>query len=82
VEFAISVYPNPITNNTFTIELNDELSSYVSVQMINSIGHKIFQQPISTNKETFSIEQKLDPGVYFVIVKGRNFNKTIKVLVQ
>jgi hypothetical protein len=82
IESAISVYPNPITNNTFTIELNDELSSYVSVQMINSIGHKIFQQPISTNKETFSIEQKLDPGVYFVIVKGRNFNKTIKVLVQ
>ncbi|MEO7988987.1 MAG: T9SS type A sorting domain-containing protein [Chryseolinea sp.] len=78
----ITIYPNPITNHKFTIVINHEVTSYISIILLNSVGKEISQQSIAKNKEVISLQDDLKPGVYYLQIIGSDFNETIKVLIQ
>lgn len=78
----ITIYPNPIINYKFTLVVNYEMTSYVSMTFLNSVGKEISQQSISKNREIISLPDDLKPGVYYLQIIGSEFNETIRVLIQ
>ena len=68
VENSISVYPNPTFNNT-TVSLNLIESNQVTVELVNTLGQKVFnkdyQMIAGPNKIVHSVEN-LNVGLYYL----------------
>jgi len=78
----VSVYPNPIVDRSFTLEINHEISSATSLTLLNSLGKEIIQQQVASNKEVITLQDDLKPGIYYIKITGTDFSKTIKVFIQ
>ncbi len=78
----IAIYPNPIVDHSFTLEVNHEIPSNTSMTLLNSMGKEIIQQPVLSNKEVIAVRNDLESGVYFLKIAGADFNQTIKVIIQ
>jgi hypothetical protein len=84
----ISIYPNPVTNNQFTLQFNQlEVGKY-SLQITDVMGRQIKQQDISINGENQSQNINLgaatSKGVYLVNVTDAT-SKTVfstKLVIQ
>lgn len=84
----VSIYPNPVTNNQFTIQFNRVDAGNYTIKVTNVMGHQIIQRSISINGDNQSQGIKLSPsiarGIYLVQVTDIN-SKTIfstKVVLQ
>ena len=84
----VSIYPNPVTNNQFTLQFNRLDAGRYSIQVTDVMGRKVMQENIRINGENQSENIKLVPsaarGVYLVKVTDTN-SKTVfstKVVLQ
>ncbi len=77
----VTVYPNPISDHSFTLELNREITAETSMSLLNSMGTEITHKPILNNKEIITLQNNLKSGVYFLKITGSDFNRTIKVFI-
>jgi hypothetical protein len=80
------VFPNPVTDKEFFVELNNEFSGNCNLQVVNSTGQVIFKQIVSKveNKKTIKVnlDHKLSSGIYHVILtdeKGKIITQHIVV---
>ncbi len=78
----VTLYPNPIADHSFTLEINHEINSSTNMILLNSLGKEIQQQQIQSSIEAITLRDDLKPGIYFVKVSGTDFSKTIKVFIQ
>ena len=84
----VSIYPNPVTNNQFTLQFNRlDAGSYI-IQVTDVMGLQIMQQNVSINGDNQSQNIKIAAssarGVYLVKVTDAN-SKTVfstKVVLQ
>lgn len=80
----IKVYPNPFSNNKFTIDLRDfSLSGTTSIKVINTEGKRVFSDRINGSNKPDQLEITLDTmesGVFFLILENRNISKTVKLV--
>ena len=60
----ISVYPNPINENSINIELPDELT-HCELTMYDVVGNQVLNRNIVNQKETIEVES-LQKGMYFM----------------
>ena len=60
----ISVYPNPINENSINIELPDELTN-CELTMYDVVGNQVLNRNIGNQKETIEVES-LQKGMYFM----------------
>ena len=60
----ISVYPNPINENSINIELPDELT-HCELTMYDVVGNQVLMHNITNQKETIEVES-LQKGMYFM----------------
>ncbi len=75
-EPGLVIYPNPVTGNSFTIELNNLIKGVYRVSLINNLG----QQVLSTNiqheggsvTKTIPMPQRLPKGIYQLVLKTEN----------
>jgi endonuclease I len=74
---SLRVYPNP-AKYTINIELSGVHSDHLTIS--NIIGEKIIDMPFNGTKQSVDI-RKMIPGIYFVIVTGKDFKETVKVIV-
>ena len=79
------IKPNP-TNGETNFDLNFENRGQYSIKIVNEKGNEIQQ----IKNDTFDIGKheiswdasQLPAGVYFIVVKGRNFSETYKFIKQ
>lgn len=70
----ISIYPNPVTNNQFTLQFGKIAAGNYSVELTNVMGQVIMQRTVNVQAEdqveTISIKSTVARGVYLVKVVG------------
>ncbi len=79
------VFPNPVTNNEFFVELNNEFSGNCNIQVVSSTGQVILKQIVNQveNKKTIRVNlgNNLPSGVYHVILSDEKGNKTTRHII-
>ena len=78
------VYPNPATD-VLNIEVNASQSSEMSINIYNLMGQKVMEKNVNLNMgiNTPSINTAdLTSGIYFVTVKAKGFENTMKFIVK
>ena len=70
----IQIYPNPVTNNQFTLQFGRIAAGNYNVEMTNVMGQVIMQRTVNVQAEdqveTISIRSTIARGVYLVKVVG------------
>jgi len=84
----ISIYPNPVTNNQFTLQFGKIPAGNYDVELTNVTGQVVMQRAVNVQSEdqveTISIKSSFARGVYLVKVSGRNNESVLsqKLVVQ
>lgn len=84
IEAGFSVYPNPFRNG-FNIFLSLPESTDAGFQLFSASGIKIYEtkhQSYPAGSYHISMDEKPEPGVYFLRLITGNFVKTVKVISQ
>ena len=71
----LEVYPNPVADVLHVKNLSDEKVEY---RILNTLGQEVVS---GSTCGTISVEA-LDKGLYFLQVKGKNYHKTAKIIVE
>ncbi|MEY5048917.1 MAG: hypothetical protein RLZZ175_2276 [Bacteroidota bacterium] len=81
-ENAVSIYPNPIVSQiTVKLHVTENQTSSGTLEVLNAIGTKMGESPITENEGTFNFEN-LPTGVYILRIRTNNQNLDWKVLKQ
>lgn len=80
---AVSLYPNPVNDIYFYVDVPKNVTGDVLIEIFNSQGRKV-NQVLFRNRTTHSLKidsAKLNQGVYYLKVQGNhNLNKTLKFI--
>ena len=77
---AFDVFPNP-TTGTFTVKLNKgALSDYDQIEIYDIRGRMLSQKAIEATQTRINMKPK--PGLYLIVVKGKNSRMTRKLVVR
>jgi hypothetical protein len=72
----VSIYPNPVTNNQFTIQFNQMDAGNYSIHITDVMGRHVSQRSVSINGDNQSQNIKLNSlvskGVYLIQVTNAN----------
>lgn len=79
----VVVYPNPVTNNQFTISLPSYIIDEISVKISNTLGQTVYQTKAEA-QQTIIITPNtvLADGVYFVQLTNQGKSITKKITIQ
>ncbi len=73
---AIVIYPSPITNNHFNLQLNNVAKGNYQLKLHNNLGQKIWEQNIlhtgGTATKTINIGNNFPKGIYTAELKSNN----------
>ncbi|MEO8771454.1 MAG: T9SS type A sorting domain-containing protein [Ferruginibacter sp.] len=79
------VFPNPVTNGEFFVELNNKISGTYNIQVVNSTGQVILKQRVSQAENNKTIKVNLGnaiaSGIYHVIISDEKGNKTTRHII-
>ena len=84
----VQVYPNPVTNNQFTLQFNQLETGSYSLMVTDVMGRQVIQQSINVSGDNQTQTIRLDPasakGIYLVKIldAGNKEVFTKKVVVQ
>ena len=82
----VSVFPNPVSGNQFTVQLNNYDRGTYSLQLINTSGQRVMIKSLkhAGGSASVSIERPdaVNAGVYILQVTGENKIETIKLVVK
>lgn len=80
-----SVFPNP-NNGTFEMNITSETEGTSSIELLNLLGQKIVlkqsQKLAKGNQKIAFTTTKIEPGIYFLIVKTENQIVKHRVVIQ
>jgi hypothetical protein len=82
------VYPNPVTDNVFTIQFNDLNAGNYSLELTDIMGRLILRKKIGIGGEQQTEKISINPGaargIYLVRLRDQNSKEvfTQKVVVQ
>jgi len=84
----IQVYPNPVSNNQFTLQFGKITAGNYNIEMTNVTGQIVMQRAVNVQSEdqveVISVKSSLARGVYLIKVSGRNNESVLsqKIVVQ
>ena len=77
----VLVYPNPSSNGSFAMELNQfRQGKKLTMQLLNVQGKTVLEQVVSA--DLVRVEQNLKPGIYFIRLSGAEGVVTKKLVVN
>lgn len=81
VDKAVQIYPNPISGETFTLDLTNS-NSMVSVSITDTMGRLIYVK--ETKEDYLKINSNIFPfkGLYILTLKGSKMDQNWKLLVK
>ena len=81
---SIAIFPNPVINNSFTLQLNDLPTGTYLMEIYNTLGQSVLSSPIvnqgrESTTETIKVPFGIGKGEYFLKLTGATLliNKTI-----
>jgi uncharacterized protein YjdB len=81
VEKRVTVYPNPITENTFKVSVVGFESETILLKIMSQTGDIVFESEVS-QEHLVAITKPLKAGIYIVQVLGTQGVVTTKVIVK
>jgi hypothetical protein len=87
-ENKVSIYPNPVTNNQFTILFNQMDAGNYSIQITDVMGRRVSQRSVSINGDNqfqnIKLNSLVSKGVYLIQVTDANSKSVFstKIVVQ
>ncbi|MBL7761857.1 MAG: T9SS type A sorting domain-containing protein, partial [Chitinophagaceae bacterium] len=82
----VSVFPNPVSGNQFTVQLNNYDRGTYSLQLINTSGQRVMTKSLkhAGGSASVSIERPdaVNAGVYILQVTGENKIENIKLVIK
>ena len=85
VKGAVSIYPNPVSNGKFNLQMSNMEKGTYTVRVINSLGQEVtsstFNNEASTIAKTIATKG-LSTGVYTVQVIGKTGTYTTELIVK
>ena len=84
--FALSVYPNPTTDNT-QILFNSAIDGFVTIKMYNVLGAEVitlYDNNVEEGHNSFNVNlENIEEGIYFIsMISEGEVVETTKILVQ
>ncbi|HEY5751441.1 MAG TPA: T9SS type A sorting domain-containing protein [Chryseolinea sp.] len=79
---AVNVYPNPVTDKLFTIELNDVMDTPAQVTVLDGSGTQVLRAELESNTTAFQLPQNISPGLYYLRISSGHGQQIIKVAVR
>lgn len=83
---SISVYPNPVTNKTLNLNLENLPAGKYTVNIFDRTGRKILSTSLGYQggiiSKIISLEKSGAMGMCYLSVAGTNFSKKIKLLIE
>ena len=81
-EVSIRVFPNPVTNHSFMLDLNFDPEKNTYLNIVDLSGRTIFQQQLTFSSNHISLPQHLSPGSYFasVMKKGKKIVRRLIII--
>ncbi len=70
-----SIYPNPVTNR---LTIQNAGNTYQLVQIVSTTGQTLLTKELSDNTNTVDVSA-LAPGLYYIVLNGKNGTATQKV---
>jgi parallel beta-helix repeat protein len=81
MDMGIQVYPNPMLNHA-TVTIPNQEGAEVSMQLIDVSGKIMLQNTTKVlNGKIELVDIKLNPGIYFIMVKGDNIQFEKQIIV-
>jgi hypothetical protein len=78
-EMNVTIHPNPVINNQFTITAN---LTVTSIEVVSIIGKTVYSKPLLFNqKEVQVVLNEIPDGVYFVRISYGNNQSVIKKII-
>lgn len=82
-ETSFTIYPNPISNNEFSISLPKSITGEVRVSISNMLGQEIYiNSHESTPTILISPKQQLEEGVYIISISNNGQAVQSKIIVK
>ena len=84
----IQVYPNPVSNNQFTIQFGKITAGNYNIEMTNVMGQIVMQRAVNVQAEdqveTITLKASMARGVYLIKVSGKSNESVLsqKLVVQ
>lgn len=79
---GIHLYPNPVVNHNFTVELNDVLSSAATIRVVSLSGYTVYTGSINESSTQVVLSDDIKPGVYMVQLTSSTEQKVIRVVIE
>jgi YVTN family beta-propeller protein len=80
------IYPNPVKDHSFTLQLNNQPQGLYSVELINILGQRIFSTQLNytggSSAQTINLPQFVSRGNYQVIVRNGSVQNVLKLIVE
>ena len=71
---SISIYPNPVTNNSFALQFNDQPKGSYAIRITNTVGQIVYKSVINHNggsaTQTIQLPLLLAKGMYSLDISG------------
>ena len=79
------IFPNPISNNQFTLEIKNTLPGELSITIYNLIGQEVYSENIIVTGQNsvrpISLNNSFRNGIYFLKLELDNMQKCVKKLI-
>ncbi|HOY32302.1 MAG TPA: fibronectin type III domain-containing protein, partial [Bacteroidales bacterium] len=81
----IVIYPNPVADHKFYLDMNNEVETKMSFVITDKFGSVVqkYDKTVLPGKETLDLDvSNLKNGVYFVHIQGKNINELQKIVIM
>jgi hypothetical protein len=78
---GIKLYPNPLEDHRFTIELDDDLDETTQITLVDQLGKMIYQQGLTQAKSDVILPETIRPGIYWLTVVPHR-QQAVKVVIR
>lgn len=77
----VSIYPNPIQNRSFSIDLSDAVTSPETLGVYESRGYLVFETALTSMRSTIDLPENIKSGVYVVKVTSSGGQHVSRIVV-
>lgn len=78
LEDQLTVYPNPIQNNAFTIDMKN-LEEF-ELEVYDSMGRQLFSSKDHGSKVSVKLDQKIESGIFMLRLSDKQNSYTRKII--
>jgi hypothetical protein len=83
---TVSIYPNPVVNKSFKLNLNDiniSIGDPIFIQLTNLTGQKVFEKSLNYDNDLeINLPNQINNGIYFLTIDSKNLKFYEKLVLK